>query len=71
MGKKLNNQILVSVAVVLICGLLVIISTLFSGKNQPSAIASELQQDSASNIETVVEQSTDNPEQLIAQNSLL
>lgn len=68
MGKKLNNQILVSVAVVLICGLLVIISTLASGKNQPSAIASELQQDSASNVETVVEQSTDNPEQLIAQN---
>ncbi|MGK7948644.1 MAG: FKBP-type peptidyl-prolyl cis-trans isomerase [Xenococcaceae cyanobacterium] len=68
MGKKLNNQILVSVAVVLICGLLVIISTLASGKNQPSAIASELQQDSASNIETVVEKSTDNPEQLIAQN---
>ncbi len=68
MGKKLNNQILVSVAVVLICGLLVIISTIASGKNQPSAIASELQQDSASNIETVVEQSTNNPEQLIAQN---
>lgn len=68
MGKKLNNQILVSVAVVLICGLLVIISTLASGKNQPSAIASELQQDSASNIETVVEKSTDNPDRLIAQN---
>ena len=53
----MNNQILVSVAVIMV-----------GGQNQTSAIASTLQQDESSNIETVVEQSTSNSEGLIAQN---
>lgn len=69
MGKKLNNQILISIAVVLICGLLVIISAIAGGKSQPAAIASELKQDSSPAIEKVEEQSTSNPAQLIAQNT--
>lgn len=68
MVKKLNNQILVSIAVVLVCGLLVIISAIAGGKDRSTAIASPLQQDSSPAIEQNKGQSTSDSNQLIAQN---
>ena len=55
MVKKLSNQILVSIAVVVLCGSVLLFSALFGNNPEQQAIASELQQ------------STSNP-QLIAQN---
>ena len=55
MVKKLSNQILVSIAVVVLCGSVLLFSALFGNNPEQQAIASELQQ------------STFNP-QLIAQN---
>ena len=42
MVKKLSNQILISIAVVILCGSVLLFSALF-GNNSPQAIASELQ----------------------------
>lgn len=70
MRQKLNNQILVSMAVVFICGLLVIIFAIAGNTNQQTAIASELKQDlSSPAVEKVEEQSAINSPQLIAQNT--
>jgi peptidylprolyl isomerase len=55
--KKLSNQILMSIAVVIICGSVLIFSAVMGNKPQQQAIASEIQQ------------STNSP-QLIAQNNL-
>ena len=69
MRQKLNNQILVSMAVVFICGLLVVISAIAGNTNQQTAIASELKQDSSNpSVEKIAEQSAINSPQLIAQN---
>ena len=56
MVKKLSNQILISIAVVVICGSVLIFSAFMGNKPQQQAIASETQQ------------STNSP-QLIAQNN--
>ncbi len=69
MGQKLNNQILVSIAVVFICGLLIIASTLAGNSSQQTAIASELKQDSSPALEKIQGQSTSKSPQLIAQNT--
>ena len=57
MVKKLSNQILISIAVVILCGSVLVFSALFGNSPQRQAIASELQQ-----------ASTDT--QLIAQNNI-
>ena len=57
MVRKLSNQILMSIAVVLICGSVLIFSAFMGDKPQQQAIASEIQQ------------STESP-QLIAQNNI-
>ena len=68
-GQKLNNQIIVSMAVVFICGLVLIGSTIVGSGNQQTAIASELKQDSSiPAVEEVEGQSAINSPQLIAQN---
>ena len=65
----MNNQILVSLAVVFICGLFIITSAIAGIGNQPTAIASELKPDSSiPALENVEEQSSINTPQLIAQN---
>lgn len=70
MGKKLNNQILVSIAVVFLCGIFVIVSAIAGGGNQQTAIADELKQDSSiPSLEKVASPSTINSSQLIAQNT--
>ena len=70
MGQKLNNQILISIAVVFICGIFVIVSAIAGSGNQPTAIAAELKQDSSiPTLETVEKQSAINSPQLIAQNT--
>lgn len=70
MGKKLNNQILVSIAVVFLCGIFVVVSAIFGGENQQTAIADELKQDSSiPALEKVASPSTINSSQLIAQNT--
>ena len=43
MVKKLNNQILVSIGVVLVCGLILVVSAVFGNGSQQEAIASEIQ----------------------------
>lgn len=57
MVKKLSNGILISIAVVVVCGSVLILSALMGGNSAPQAIASEVQQ------------STTNSPQLIAQNN--
>ena len=70
MGKKLNNQILVSIAVVFLCGIFVIISAIAGGGNQPTAMADQLKQDSSiTALEKAISLSTINSSQLIAQNT--
>lgn len=60
MVKKLSNEILVSLSVVLICGLILIGTIVFGNSSQPEAIASELTptnttQLTAQNINTLKE----------------
>ncbi|MDJ0533168.1 MAG: FKBP-type peptidyl-prolyl cis-trans isomerase [Xenococcaceae cyanobacterium MO_207.B15] len=43
MVKKLSNEILVSIGIVLVCGLILVVSAVFGNSSQPSAIASEIQ----------------------------
>ncbi len=70
MRQKLNDRILVSIAVVFICGILVIVSAIAGNGNQPTAIASELKQDSSiPALENIEGQSAINSPQLIAQNT--
>ena len=57
MVKKLSNQILISIAVVVLCGSVLIFSALIGNRPAQQAIASELQQPAAS-------------PQLIAQNNI-
>ena len=69
-GKKLNSQIIFSIAVVFICGLVLIVSTIAGNSNQQNAIASELKQDSSIPAAEKVEgQSVINSPPLIAQNT--
>ncbi len=56
MVKKLSNEILVSIGVVLFCGLILVVSAVFGNSSQQEAIASEIQ-------------ATQNSPQLIAQNT--
>ncbi len=56
MVKKLSNEILVSIGVVLFCGLILVVSAVFGNSSQQEAIASEIQP-------------TQNSPQLIAQNT--
>lgn len=56
MVKKLSNEILISIAVVIVCGSVLIFSTFVGNSSAPQAIASEIQQPNT------------NP-QLIAQNN--
>ena len=57
MVKKLSNEILISIAVVLLCGSVLIFSAFMGNSSQQQAIASELQQPSTNT-------------QLIAQNNI-
>ncbi|MEM7759030.1 MAG: FKBP-type peptidyl-prolyl cis-trans isomerase [Cyanobacteria bacterium P01_A01_bin.40] len=57
MVKKLSNEILISIAVVVVCGTVLIFSTFIGNSPAPQAIASEIQQPNT------------NP-QLIAQNNI-
>lgn len=57
MVKKLSNEILISIAVVLFCGSILILSAFLGGDSEQQAIASELQQPSTNS-------------QLIAQNNI-
>ncbi len=60
MVKKLSNEILISIAVVVICGSVLIFSALMGNRSTQQAIASEIQQPT-----------TTNSPQLIAQNNVL
>ncbi|MDJ0691381.1 MAG: FKBP-type peptidyl-prolyl cis-trans isomerase [Xenococcaceae cyanobacterium MO_188.B32] len=66
----MNNQILISLAVVFICGIFVIVSALAGNGDRQTALASELKRDSSiPALEKVEEQSAINSSQLIAQNT--
>lgn len=54
MVKKLSNEILVSIGVVLICGLFLVGNALFGGKASSSAIASTLSQPQTTQVSTQV-----------------
>ena len=56
MVKKLSNEILVSIGIVLVCGLILVVSAVFGNSSQQEAIASEIQ-------------ATKNTPELIAQNT--
>ncbi len=43
MVKKLSNEIFVSIGIVLFCGLILVVSTVFGNSSQQEAIASEIQ----------------------------
>ncbi len=62
MVKKLNNEILVSIGVVLICGLILVVSAVFGNGSQEEAIASEIQ--AAKNIPGLIAQNTNTKEEI-------
>ncbi len=64
---KLNREIFISIAVVVVCGVFLIVSSLTNLGNRPEAIASELKQSSSTTTEVATAQTPASTEQLIAQ----
>ena len=58
MVKKLSNQILISIAVVAICGSILIVSAFMNNGNTPTAIASPIQQATTSSPELIAQNNT-------------
>ena len=63
MVKKLSNQILVSLSVVLICGLILIGTAVFSNNDRANAIASEITQ--TAKVAQSTTQKTDTPKETL------
>ena len=58
MVKKLSNQILISIAVVAICGSILIVSAFMNNGNTPTAIASPVQQATTNSPELIAQNNT-------------